>query len=361
MISEKQLLANRRNAVKSTGPRTEEGKARSRVNAARHGLAGAGIALPEGDRDKYARRLGKWSEQLGPRDDVEAYLVQSAALASVRLDRCMNGELALVDGKRCETIASWEQAQEVKRQAIIHEAQGQLHEALPELMAFSTGCEWLMFEWEIFRNDLLAHGYLSQNSLTGTENLHSFGDFDEIKPLNERARAGGAGAEQAREELAQIIEAELDQLEALRDELWIEKEAPLVRQVLEEEGFDASPRAALMRRYETSCRNDLHRSLRDLARIRKDDILHSHVSQPASAPVPQADPAPQPSPEPALRNEAISAQRINANLNLQTTSDTHPAAPSGLIGAVQARQQRRLGRHDRPSATSVRQPAVSGA
>ena len=37
MTSEKKAEANRRNALKSTGPKTPEGKAAVRLNALRHG------------------------------------------------------------------------------------------------------------------------------------------------------------------------------------------------------------------------------------------------------------------------------------------------------------------------------------
>ncbi len=50
MLSDKQLAANRANAEKSTGPRTVEGKNRSRLNALRHNLTGQVTTLTDPDR-----------------------------------------------------------------------------------------------------------------------------------------------------------------------------------------------------------------------------------------------------------------------------------------------------------------------
>src|ERR1700745_2342527 len=53
MTSLKQWAANRENAQKSTGPRTEEGKRRSRRNALRHGLTAETVVYGLEDTKDY--------------------------------------------------------------------------------------------------------------------------------------------------------------------------------------------------------------------------------------------------------------------------------------------------------------------
>jgi hypothetical protein len=53
MISLQRVEANRRNALRSTGPRTEEGKQRSRLNAVRHGLTAETVVASLEDAEDY--------------------------------------------------------------------------------------------------------------------------------------------------------------------------------------------------------------------------------------------------------------------------------------------------------------------
>src|SRR6202012_1741733 len=66
MISEKQLEANRRNAQHSTGPRTEEGKKVSALNARRHNLPGQVTAMTDADRIMHDAFSAAIVENLAP-------------------------------------------------------------------------------------------------------------------------------------------------------------------------------------------------------------------------------------------------------------------------------------------------------
>lgn len=53
MISDKQLQANRSNALKSTGPRTEAGMSIASKNAIKHGLQATEIVIPGEDPAEF--------------------------------------------------------------------------------------------------------------------------------------------------------------------------------------------------------------------------------------------------------------------------------------------------------------------
>ena len=53
MATLKQIEANRRNALLSTGPKTLEGKAAVRLNALRHGLRAHTVVLPGENPEQF--------------------------------------------------------------------------------------------------------------------------------------------------------------------------------------------------------------------------------------------------------------------------------------------------------------------
>jgi hypothetical protein len=56
MTSQKQREANRANARRSTGPKSKQGKSRSKMNAVTHGLTAEHILIP-GEKPEDFRKL----------------------------------------------------------------------------------------------------------------------------------------------------------------------------------------------------------------------------------------------------------------------------------------------------------------
>jgi hypothetical protein len=87
MTSEKKAQANRRNALKSTGPKTPEGKAAVRLNALRHGLRSEEILLP-GEDEEALRELDEYLRaELQPVGELENLLIDRVVAAYWRLRR----------------------------------------------------------------------------------------------------------------------------------------------------------------------------------------------------------------------------------------------------------------------------------
>jgi hypothetical protein len=87
MLTDKQTEANRRNAQKSTGPRTAAGKNQSRLNAFRHGLTGQLDIMPDDVREAHDAFIARLVLSLQPAHALENQLAHSIAESYWRLNR----------------------------------------------------------------------------------------------------------------------------------------------------------------------------------------------------------------------------------------------------------------------------------
>ena len=85
-ISPAKLAANRRNGQQSKGPKTEEGKSRSRWNALKHGvLSQRLVVLNDNDGQTYTMLLENLRRDLDPGNALEEILVEKIAMGYWRL------------------------------------------------------------------------------------------------------------------------------------------------------------------------------------------------------------------------------------------------------------------------------------
>jgi len=92
--SQRRIDANRRNAQKSSGPRTPEGKSRSRFNRLQHGLAATVRVLPGEDPAAFQARVDAVVESLNPQNQLEFDLLERVAAGTWSFERATRAESA---------------------------------------------------------------------------------------------------------------------------------------------------------------------------------------------------------------------------------------------------------------------------
>jgi hypothetical protein len=96
MTSFRQILANRQNALKSTGPKTDEGKQRSRCNAVRHGLAAETVIGALENAEDYKAFEAAVTADYDAESAVERELILRLASLLWRLRRATTMETGLL-------------------------------------------------------------------------------------------------------------------------------------------------------------------------------------------------------------------------------------------------------------------------
>lgn len=159
-MSLKQIEANRNNSLKSTGPKTEEGKALAKMNAMKHGILShevvvQGMHYRESHREFRRFRERFWQE-LAPAGPLEETLVEQIAANRWRWRRVLiaeTGEIA-----RSVDYGCW--VREKLRLLNLRMGPGDMVSKLKEL---SAGVRCLVKDMEQLREDVLKEGGLTQN------------------------------------------------------------------------------------------------------------------------------------------------------------------------------------------------------
>jgi hypothetical protein len=143
--SERQREANRANAAKSTGPKTEEGKANSSANAFKHGVFTHASFLPGEDEQAFAAMENLLIADYGPATVMEEILLGRMASIQWKLERLMSAEEELGWRQRYKRMDNYQQ---------------QLH--LSELSKLcpppSDKPHEVSSGWEIFADDFQSNG-----------------------------------------------------------------------------------------------------------------------------------------------------------------------------------------------------------
>lgn len=117
MTSTAQIEANRKNAQKSTGPKSPQGKAIVAQNAITHGLTASKFTIPGEDDQRFDNHCAAILADLEPAGPMETMLAERIAKLSWNLDRINNLQSAAI-----HTLADKTQRANITT-SIFHEVQ----------------------------------------------------------------------------------------------------------------------------------------------------------------------------------------------------------------------------------------------
>lgn len=162
-MSERQLAANRQNALKSTGPRTVNGRAASKMNALKHGILSSQVLVKslhykESQRDFEALHQ-RFSEDLKPVGPVEEMLVDQIVSSHWRLRRALQAESGEISLSLSRSFRSRTHHASPSMQWMQWQLSGDAGHAMGQT---SIGCAVLMSMLESVAEAVQQHGSLSQ-------------------------------------------------------------------------------------------------------------------------------------------------------------------------------------------------------
>ena len=247
-VSQRRIDANRRNALRSTGPKSAEGKAQSRRNSLVHGLAGAGVVLFERETEALRARAEECRVALGPVDAFEVGLVETVAVESLRIERCRAEERLTRDFRARRAEHCWD---DERKAVIAREARalaGRPAETAMGLASSAPGCDWLIDRWKMLGYALDCNGKWTDAQQTLALDLLGIDPDLRALPslLDDAEGPDGLGFR------FELVENQLGRLNDRKEQVLDAIEAEMREAVMQGLDVVADPALTLIRRYETA-------------------------------------------------------------------------------------------------------------
>ncbi|WP_435019358.1 hypothetical protein TA3x_001254 [Tundrisphaera sp. TA3] len=348
------LAANRANARKSTGPTSPEGRRKSSRNALKHGMTGEGIVLPPDEAAEVDASTAQLVAEMKPSGLMGRMLLRRIAVFHHRLDKCGRHDAAMT----AQRVRDAARARDAARRAEVNDLGAILDidpdRAVTRMLETPEGIDGLIEAWQVLRGKLdrpktpkspewSVHDDRRVDHLLGRHpGMHPPTPFDPILRALRGDFSGlrddqGAGLSRnarkrwAREQLARLIDDEVQALRELRPLIDDEAEAADRAEAGDRALFDPSKEAQLARKYEAAAERALFRALREFH-----EVEERAAAPAAPAPVPPPpQPAP-PAPRPRVAAPALPAATpatIAAPTPLPAPPQTNPT-PWGCGAAI---------------------------
>jgi hypothetical protein len=290
MATERQIEANRRNAARSTGP-SESGKARSRFNAVKHGMAGASAMVESGLSAEFEERRARWAAEQKPVGEAGGWALDRAVAASLRIETCERAMDELVASSRERARLAWDQDRAVEAATIFGRLARDPVLASRQLQASLAGVELLVEAWLGLGATLLAGGDWSEEETSRALDLLGVAaDLRSGRTLVD----GPAGADPLAYR-RELVREEIGRLEAFREEALVPLDEMDRRLAMKGDVALLSKPARLILRYE-----------RDAWRRYRESM--KQVQDPPPSPALAApDPVPAVEGRPEAREKAVAA------------------------------------------------------
>lgn len=276
MASERQIAANQRNAARSTGPRTEAGKARSRANATKHGLAVESTEVEIGLSPAFVERRARWAAEQKPSGEAAEWALDRAVAASLRIERCERTLDAYLTTTSARAELAWDEdraAEAARLGAKLADDPGVVSR---ELETSRAGAQWLIAAWLDLAATLEDGKDWSEAELARSFDLLGH-------PAEFRAGPAEGDPTDTRAARLSLARGEVERLQELRDEALAPLDEMDRRLAIEGDIALLSKPAARILRYE----RDAWRRYRESMAVVQTGAAIS-PPPPAVAPVPQA-------------------------------------------------------------------------